>query len=103
MSSMPSQSNEVTITPIVGNLELFPEDSELEEDLEKIQWEVDVHIAAVRVHNERRQLEQEDWQWKEEEEWRKQEEEEEEEKKQKEEEDQKKEKVDKDAYEAKLA
>jgi len=62
---------------------------------------VDAHIAAVRVCNERRWMEWEDQQWKEEEEWRRQVEEEE--WNQKEEEDQKKEKADKDAYEEKLA
>ena len=57
---MPSQSNEVTFTPFIENPELFPEDLEPEEDPEKIQWEADAHIAAVKVHNERRWLEQED-------------------------------------------
>ena len=100
MSSMPSQSNEVAVTPIIENPELCPEESELEEDPEKIQWEADVHIAVVRVHNERRWLEQEDQQWKEEEEQKKQEEEEDQ--KWKEEEDRKKEKADKDTYKEKL-
>ena len=58
-------------------MELFPEDLELEEDLEKIQQEADVHIVAVRVCSEKRQLEQEDQQWKEEEEQRRKLEEEE--------------------------
>jgi len=88
MSSKPSQSNEVIHAPFVENLELFPDDSELEEDLEQIQQEADVHIVEVRVCNEKRWLEREDQQWKEEEElrgWV-----EEEERNQKEEEDQKK-------------
>ena len=74
---------------------------ELEEDPEKIQWEVDAHIAMLRAHNKKRQLEWKDWQWKEEEEWRKQEEEQEQ--KWKEEVDWKKEKADNDTYEEKLA
>ena len=60
MSSMPSQSNEVVHAPFIENLELFPEDSELEEDLEQIQQEVDAHIAVARVCNEMRWLEWED-------------------------------------------
>ena len=63
----------------------------MEEDLEKFQQEVDAHIAAVRVHNERRWLEWEDQQQKEEEERRRQVEEEEQ--IQKEKEDQEKEKL----------
>jgi len=101
MSSMPSQSNEVIHAPFIENPELFPEDLELEEDPEQIQQEADVHIVAVRVHNEKRWLEWEDWQWKEEEELKRWVEEKE--CNWKEEEDQKKEKVDKDAYEEKLA
>ena len=37
----------------------------MEEDLEKIQWEVDEHIVVVKVCNENRWLEWEDWKWKE--------------------------------------
>jgi len=77
MSSSPSQSNEVVHAPFVENPELFLEDSEMEEDPEKIRQEVDICIAVVIVHNERRQLEWEDLQWKEGEEWRRQVEEEE--------------------------
>jgi len=73
---MPSQSNEVVHATFVENLELFPEDSGMEEDPEQIQQEVDACIVAVMVHNERSQLEHEDCQWKEEEEWRRQVEEE---------------------------
>src|SRR5882724_10063700 len=100
MSSMPSQSNEVIHAPFFKNPELFPEDSELEEDPEQIQQEVDACIAAVRVCNERRWMELEDHQQKEEEELRRQVEEEEQ--NQKEEEDWKKEKADKEVYEEKL-
>ena len=55
----PCLSNKATIAPFIKNLELFLEDLELE-DQEKIQQEADAHIVAVRVCNERRQLEQED-------------------------------------------
>ena len=51
MFSIPGQSNKVAIAPFVKTPELFLEDLELEEDPEKIQQEVDVHIAAVRVCN----------------------------------------------------
>jgi len=95
-----SQIRKPILDTFIENPELFPEDSDLEEDLEKIQQEVDVCIAAVRVHNERKWLEWEDQQQKEEEEWRKWEEEEE--WKKKEEEYQKREEADKDAYEEKL-
>ena len=76
MFPMPSQSNEVVCAPFIVNPELFPEDLEMEEDPEKIQHKADACIVAVMVHNERRWLEQEDCQWKEEEEWRRQVEEE---------------------------
>jgi len=69
---MPSHSNEVVRAPFFENMELFPEDSGMEEDLEQIQQEVDACIAVVMVHNERRWLEHEDCQLKEEEEWRRQ-------------------------------
>ena len=62
MSSMPSQSNEVVHATFVENLELFPEDSGMEEDPEQIQQEADGCIAAVMVHHERRWLEHEDHQ-----------------------------------------
>jgi len=42
----------------------------LEEDPEQIQWEAGACIAVVRVCNEKRQMEWEDQQWKEEEELR---------------------------------
>ena len=76
MSSSPSQSNEVACAPFVENLESFLEDSGMEEDPEEIQWEADACIVAVMVHNEMRQLECEDCQWKEEEDRRRQVEEE---------------------------
>ena len=76
MSSMPSQSNEVICAPFIENPELFLEDSGMEEDLEQIRQEADAHIAVVMVRNERRWLEHEDHQLKEEEDWRRQVEEE---------------------------
>jgi|SRR5882724_2370911 len=76
MSSSPSQSNEVVHAPLVENLELFPEDSGMEEDPEEIRWEADACIEVVMVCNEKRWLEHEDCQWKEEEDHRRQVEEE---------------------------
>jgi len=43
-------NNEVTNAPFFGNPELFWEDLDVEEDLEKIQWEADKHIVALRIH-----------------------------------------------------
>jgi len=77
MSTMPSHLNEVTNTPFFENPELFQEDSDVEEDPEKIQQEADEHIVSVKIHNERRQLEWEDQKQTEEEEQRMKEEEEE--------------------------
>src|SRR5882724_2441682 len=85
MYTMPSLSNEVIIAnaPSFGILELFwvDLDVEKEEDLEKIQWEADERIVAVKIHNEKRWLEWEDQnkkdeveqKWKEEEEQKKRE------------------------------
>ena len=77
---MPSLSNKVIVTNALScrNPELFQVDLDVEEegDLEKIQWEADERIAAVKIHNKKRQLEREDWKQKEEEEWKWKEEEE---------------------------
>ena len=67
MSSLPSKSNEAIHAPFIENLELFPEDSGMEEDLEQIWQDVDACIAVVMVFNERRWMECEDYQQKEEE------------------------------------
>ena len=55
MSSMPCQLNEATANaPHFGNLELFQADLDMEEvNLEQIQHDVTVKIAAVRIHNEK--------------------------------------------------
>ena len=70
----PILSNKVIITnaPSFGNPELFQVDSdeEEEEDLEKIEWEADEQIVAVKIHNEKRWLEWEDQKRKVEEEWK---------------------------------
>src|SRR5882724_3534944 len=73
MSTTPSQSNEViTNAPSFRKLELFQADSDMEEeeDPEKIQQDAEECIMAVKIHNEKRRLEWEDWKWKEEEDWR---------------------------------
>jgi len=73
MSTTPSQSNEVIANaPSFGNPELFwvDLDVEEEEDPEKIQWEADKCIMAVKIHNEKRWLEWEDQKWNEEKEWK---------------------------------
>ena len=41
MSTMPSQSSMFSNAPFIENPELFQEDLDVEDDLEKIQWEVD--------------------------------------------------------------
>ena len=68
-----SQSNEATNAPIFGNPELFQADSDVEEEgLEKMQCNANAKIAAVRICNEKKHQDWEDWKQKEED-WKKEE------------------------------